>query len=685
MQPIYYTSKTKHNKLSNLVLLFLLALTTLLINSNSFSQEINIPGGINTWKPSFVGQPGDNPYTATITNFTITMRDGVVIDCLKWIPNAPAPAGGWPTVIMVHGYGDRKETLSEFCRMQAEYGYYTMTFSVRGQGNSGGLSNLISRTEALDLQEIVNFVRKDTVNGVGRDKILIMGGSQGGALPLMASSMPGGLNVKGIISSVAPPNFASSWIENGCSKMTLLWTIEYTPDTARYNSQVNRMSDWIYADNKQYWDSLAYWLPKDRDFTNIIQNNTVPLLIEASWQDKFFNADGWLQNINKITSPMSSYMGAVQGHGGDHSLTEDQWHMDWFNNFFFQNLWGMQTNIYNIDKYQYASTIAPHNGTYWSFRHDSTSTLIKNVAQNTRLYFNDNNKLKTTANQNWLLPDVELFSNDVRNNYTLKQAVLDEFKGTNFTNNFKIDKKSFDSSPLTSATEMTGTPTIKIDYIATAEPFIQFNFQVYEVFPNGTAKFVTRLNYMDRNNNYNWLPERKTATFRGQAHSHVFSAGSKIRIVLTNLDRTTEEASFFNNTNPFVLPTMKKGVTIMLLTNNFYIDLPVVNGSGDNNNMFAEESNTVTNVAPEKFELKQNFPNPFNPNTVISFSVAKAENVQIKVYDITGKEVQTLVNEVKSPGSYNIMFNAANLSSGVYFYRIIAGSFTEVKKMTLVK
>jgi predicted acyl esterase len=685
MQPIYSTNTMKHSKLSNLVLLFLLALLSLFITSGSFTQELNIPGGINTWKPSVVGNPLDNPYTATRTNFTITMRDNVIIDCLKWIPNAPAPVGGWPTVIMVHGYGDSKETLSEFCRLQAEYGYYTMTFSVRGQGLSGGLSNLISRTEALDLQEIVNFVRKDTVNGVGKDKILIMGGSQGGALPLMASSMPGGLNVKGIINSVAPPNFASSWIENGCSKMTLLWTIEYTPDTARYNGQVNRMSDWIYADNKQYWDSLAYWLPKDRDFTNIIQNNTVPVLIEASWQDKFFNADGWLQNINKITSPMSSYMGAVQGHGGDHSLTEDQWHMDWFNNFFFQTIWGMQTNIFSIDKYQYGSTIAPHNGQYWSFRHDSTSTLVKSLGQNTRLYFNDNNRLKTTANTNNWLPDVELFSNDVRNNYTLKQAVLDEFKGTNFTNNFKIDKKTFDSNPLTAATEMTGTPSMKIDYIGTAEPFIQFNFQIYEVFPNGTAKFVTRLNYMDRNNNYSWLPERKTATFRGAAHSHVFSAGSKIRIVLTNLDRTTEEASFFNGTNPFMLPTMKKGISIMLLTSNFYVDLPIVSGSGDNNDLFAAETSSFINETPEKFELKQNFPNPFNPNTVITYSVAKSENVQIRVYDITGKEVQTLVNEVKSPGSYNIMFNAANLSSGVYFYRIIAGNFTEVKKMTLVK
>ncbi len=597
----HVTKKQMIVLLSGLLFLFLSIYTT------NAQQRLSKPGSLNTWTPNYLpNTTADNPYTATRTNFTITMRDGIVIDCLKWIPDSPAPAGGWPTVIMVHGYGDSKETLSEFCRLQAEYGYYTMTFSVRGQGLSGGLSNLISRTEAMDLQEIVNFVRTDVANGVGVDKILIMGGSQGGALPIMAASMPGGLNVKAIINSVAPPNFASSWIENGCVKMTLLWTIEYNSDTARYNSQVNRMSDWIYGETKPYWDSLAYWLPRDRDFTTILSNNHVPLLVEASWQDKFFNADGWLQNIHLVTSPMSSYMGAVQGHGGDHSLTEDQWHMDWFNNFFFQNLWGMQTNIFSMAKYQYASTKAPVNGQYWSFAHDSSASLLKNSSPRTKLYFNNNHKLKTTANNSGFLPDVALLTNDVRNNYNIQTAVVEEFKGTNFNNKFKIDNNVFETTPLTGNTEMTGTPSITLDYIASAKPFAQFNFQVYGVFPNGTARFLTRLNYEDRNNNYSLLPSRKQVTFRGQGHSHIFSAGSKIRINITNLDRTTEEAAFFG-TNPFVLPSMKPGISIMLLTNNFFIDMPLT-AAGSNRPigangevLFMDDNNTVVNNTRNKF------------------------------------------------------------------------------------
>src|SRR5438876_767841 len=67
-------------------------------------------------------------YDVTRYDFTVILRDGVRIDALKYIPNAPVPQGGWPTVIMVHGYGDSKETLAGFCRAQAEYGYYTATF-----------------------------------------------------------------------------------------------------------------------------------------------------------------------------------------------------------------------------------------------------------------------------------------------------------------------------------------------------------------------------------------------------------------------------------------------------------------------------------------------------------------------------------------------------------------------------
>lgn len=91
------------------------------------------------------------------------------------------------------------------------------------------------------------------------------------------------------------------------------------------------------------------------------------------------------------------------------------------------------------------------------------------------------------------------------------------------------------------------------------------------------------------------------------------------------------------------------------------------------------------NTLPEKFTLSQNYPNPFNPTTNIKYQIADNSFVTLKIFDVIGREVKTLVNETKTPGSYSVDFNASDLSSGVYFYKIQAGDFSETKKMMLIK
>ncbi len=90
-------------------------------------------------------------------------------------------------------------------------------------------------------------------------------------------------------------------------------------------------------------------------------------------------------------------------------------------------------------------------------------------------------------------------------------------------------------------------------------------------------------------------------------------------------------------------------------------------------------------LLPTTFRLFQNYPNPFNPSTRIKFYISSRMLVQLKVYDILGKEVVTLMNEEKYPGEYSIQFNASNLPSGIYFYQLIAGDYISTKKMQLIK
>lgn len=96
-------------------------------------------------------------------------------------------------------------------------------------------------------------------------------------------------------------------------------------------------------------------------------------------------------------------------------------------------------------------------------------------------------------------------------------------------------------------------------------------------------------------------------------------------------------------------------------------------------------SSITENGTPTSFKLEQNYPNPFNPTTRINYSLPKASDVKISVYNTLGREVASFNNEMQAPGSHFVLFNANSLTTGVYYYKIQAGSYTDVKKMTLIK
>lgn len=91
------------------------------------------------------------------------------------------------------------------------------------------------------------------------------------------------------------------------------------------------------------------------------------------------------------------------------------------------------------------------------------------------------------------------------------------------------------------------------------------------------------------------------------------------------------------------------------------------------------------NTVPEQYSLSQNYPNPFNPETRINYSIPKAGFVSIKIFDMLGRQVAGLVNDYKKAGNYITEFNASGLSSGVYYYKMVSGDFSDIKKMIVVK
>ena len=95
--------------------------------------------------------------------------------------------------------------------------------------------------------------------------------------------------------------------------------------------------------------------------------------------------------------------------------------------------------------------------------------------------------------------------------------------------------------------------------------------------------------------------------------------------------------------------------------------------------------NTAGDMIPNNFILRQNYPNPFNPNTKIEYAIPRMSFVTLKIYNVLGEEVTTLVNGIKPAGSYEVVFNGSDLVSGVYFYKMTAGGFSSTKRFILLK
>lgn len=164
------------------------------------------------------------------------------------------------------------------------------------------------------------------------------------------------------------------------------------------------------------------------------------------------------------------------------------------------------------------------------------------------------------------------------------------------------------------------------------------------------------------------------------------------------LDANLEVAgySFADETGSFVLSGLVPGDYKVMAnaigfndSRVYNITLDYVSHTSANLNFVIEPSGITSNedksAVVSNFELKQNYPNPFNPSTTISFSIPQQEKVTLKIYNVLGNVVSVLIDEVKSAGNYSISFDGSQLSSGVYFYKLEAGSYSSTKKLTLMK
>jgi photosystem II stability/assembly factor-like uncharacterized protein len=170
---------------------------------------------------------------------------------------------------------------------------------------------------------------------------------------------------------------------------------------------------------------------------------------------------------------------------------------------------------------------------------------------------------------------------------------------------------------------------------------------------------------------------------------------------LYGVDFPNSQTGFAVGLNGLALKTENGGVTWMAMNSNTssnlrdvsFVDINTGYAAGTNGTVIKTTSGgvlnvqTISNIIPEKFELHQNYPNPFNPTTNIKFSLPNTKYTILKVFDITGKEIATLVKEILQGGEYNYEFRISNydLPSGVYFYQLKSGNFNQTRKMIIIK
>jgi hypothetical protein len=142
----------------------------------------------------------------------------------------------------------------------------------------------------------------------------------------------------------------------------------------------------------------------------------------------------------------------------------------------------------------------------------------------------------------------------------------------------------------------------------------------------------------------------------------------------------------------YYLTDMLNGEVIAGLPENFRTTGLSIDGYTTRLFLFADTAMTVTDIndianveIPRKFEVEQNYPNPFNPSTIIKYNLPSEGKVTVKIFDILGREVASLINEIQQAGSHSTVFDASKLSSGVYIYRVEFNNKSFSKKMLLLK
>jgi predicted acyl esterase len=603
--------------------------------------------------------------TQTTIDSSLVMSDGVHLETTLVLPaDSLRPPAGFPTVVYVHGLGGDKDGSAVIGTVIAGNGFASLMYSVRGQGKSGGLSTIMGPREVQDLQTVVAYLR--TRPGINPDAIGIAGGSQGGVHAWIAAinRIPG---VRCIATLLAPPSYASDLAPNNTIKQQL--QTELSLGSVRYDPIRDRVRSFVFTENM---DSIRAFMMQ-RDLARHVDSVTIPVIQSLGWADVIFPANGAIRARAQLAArgiPIWSYFG-TNGHSEPINVQEYlftvQMMLDWFHHWL-------------------EAPKLPDVATPWvtfaddspAWPHRETAVWPPAPASTLRLYPGGYAPGDSSAGFLTLSPPSMASSHPFSlvhdPAYTSERAWNESYSGAAFLNAFRSTPVRFRSVQLVDTLDVTGIPRAHLQLRGDGGSF-QANIRLFDITPHPDGESWKLLTHMPLGVRSANSSLDETYEAEGEALSHKLPPSHYLGIEISSLD-------MWDATRAHIIPYFRSSTAVLTAGPGgiSYIDIPFIGSAA-----FVTSTPSQQVQIPSAFVLHQNYPNPFNPSTTLRFDLASAQEVGLEVYNVTGQRVATLVNGIMPPGSHAVPFQARDLASGVYYYRLMTMAGSSVRSMVLLR
>jgi predicted acyl esterase len=600
----------------------------------------------------------------TVSDSSLVMSDGVHIETTLTLPTVPPSLAGFPAVIFIHGLGGDKD--DDKIRLIGEVlsarGFACLTYSVRGQGRSGGLSTIMGPREVQDLREVVTFLRSRP--GVNPEALGIAGGSQGGVHAWIAAihRLPG---IKCIATLLAPPSYAADLAPNNCVKQQL--EAELSLGSVRFDPLRDRIRSFVLTENL---DSIHTFIAQ-RNLEPMLDSVTIPVIQSLGWDDIIFPANGSIRARAQLANrgvPIWSYFG-TNGHGVAPNFPEYLFvvgmMLDWFDHW-------LKTPF--LPDALVPKVIYADDRPAWP--HHETETWPPVPASTVRLYLGGERYGGGGFLQS--IPPIQSttypFSLTYDPSYTPEQGWNESYRGAPFHNAFRETSVRFLSVPLGDTLDVTGIPMARLMLRGDGGPF-QAHVRLFDVEPVDTGSVWHLMTHLPLGIRGPGTSADALYGAEGEALSHRVPPYHHLGIEITSLDMWDQDRAH-------IIPYFRSSNSILTAAplDFSYIDIPVTG-----NVRFVTSVPTPLASVPAAVTLHPNFPNPFNPATTIRFDLAAAQQVRLDVFSMSGQQVATLVDGFMPAGTHTIPFNARNLASGVYVCRLLTQGGSSQRSMVLLR